>query len=272
MRVFYKCPSCGELFASDTQPFARCVACNVLLRVSAAEIDRKSDRAEPRRAQVFHGVAWEQEGASLANAFGRYVRTLRQLLLQAPQFFFTLGQDEAQGSARRAERFAYIAALIGFAGFFSTQLLLYHHDPSELQRLLGAIAEASGRSVRPGGFGNLFTWGLALTPLLALLPAHIAAGLYHLAMMLFVRERRSYELTFRVAAYGMAPLLLLAIPPIGPLLAPGWILALHWVGLAAGHRMPLSTALFVLMTPLLSVAVFFMRMIAQLLMLSVTTP
>lgn len=183
----------------------------------------------------FDGVAWEKEG----NVVSRFVATTRQLLTQSPQLFFSLGASTEQpADVSRAENFAYLASFIGLAGAFTTQVLL------------------------GGPFAQYFAWALAFTPLLAMMPAHLLAGLYHLPVLVFVREPKSYDVTFRIIAYGMAPLALMAVPPIGPLLAPGWILALHWVGLAAGHRMPLGSALLVMLLPLSTLGILTLRIVA----------
>lgn len=238
----------------------------MLLRVSPAELQRGPEA--PVAVLAFDGVKWE---AAEGNPLMRYLRTLRQLVSRAPHFFFSLG-TQVDAKSGRAETFAYISSLIGLVGFFSTQLWFYTQVPSEAAKLMTLVAETSHLQLRPDAVTRLFTYGLYASPLLAYLPMHVLAGLYHLSLMLLSREKRSYDLTFRIAAYGLGPMILLALPPIGPLLAPGWILALHWVGLSAGHRLPLGITMLAMLMPLATVFIFFMRFIAQLVVLIMTVP
>jgi hypothetical protein len=184
----------------------------------------------------------------------------------AAQFFFMLGDKPSP----RAEWFAYAAALIGFGGYFLLQLLFLQQTRPELMKFIESVAAASQRHVRPQGLEQLFAWGLALSPFLALLPAHITAGLYHAGLFLLGQRPQSYEITFRVAAYGLAPLLLLAIPSVGVFIAPGWILALHWVGIAAAHRLPLGVAFLSITLPSLMFFYVGARFLGQLLLLILT--
>lgn len=256
--MFYRCPRCAELFAADTVPLAKCTVCGVLLRVSPVEMP--ADAEESLAPPVAVTIAWEQPGSIVR----RYIGTLRQLVRSAPQFFYSLPVE----NPGQAERFAYVSSLIGIAGYCAVQLWLTKE--TDLDRLLDIVAQAGGRTASPGGLRKFFAWCFALSPLLAALPAHLAAGLYQLGFWFFRTGPRPYDLTFRVAAYGLAPMVLLAIPGVGPLLAPGWIFALHWTGLAAAHRVPLLVSLLAILMPLLSVGLLILRGIGQLLILSLT--
>ncbi|MCC6812273.1 MAG: YIP1 family protein [Deltaproteobacteria bacterium] len=262
--MFYRCPKCTELFAADTVPLAKCTACGLLLRVSPAEPAR-DETAPPAPPPMPIAIAWEVAPDPRTTP-QRYWRTLLQLTKSAPQVFASF--EEAP--PRHAERFAYLSSLIGFLGYFAVQLWIYRDDGGELARLVDLIARASNRPPRPDGVQKVFAWGLALSPLLAALPAHVLAGLYQLGLWFFRANTRSYDVTFRVVSYGLAPMILLAIPGIGPLLAPGWIFALHWSGIASAHRLPLLVAFLVIAMPALSIGLLLVRGFGQLLLLLLT--
>jgi hypothetical protein len=207
-------------------------------------------------------IAWEQDSPGVVQ---RYLLTVRQLLGSAPRFFFSLDDAPSQ----RAERFAYLSSLVGLMGYFAVQLWFYK-DRSELARLVEIIARSTERPVRPDGVRTLFVWGLLCSPVLAALPAHMAAGMYQLGLWFFRVNQRSYDVTFRVVAYGLAPMLLFAVPGVGPLIAPGWIFALHWTGIAAAHRIPLLVSALVVLMPILSVGLLLLRGSGLLLLLFLT--
>jgi hypothetical protein len=196
--------------------------------------------AEARRSIV----PWEANGAS---APSRFLRTVGQLVRSPARFFLQI----SEGSGRKAEAFAYVVSLIGLVGYFSAQALLFADDHGDLSGALAELAEGTFPAPSSLAIARFFRWCLYLTPLLALFPVHIAAGLYQVGLFLVGASGRAYDVTFRVTAYGLAPMVLLCIPGFGLLLAPGWILALHWVGLAVAHRLSLTATAIAMAIPLL---------------------
>jgi hypothetical protein len=197
----------------------------------------------------------------------RFATTTRLLLRSAPRFFFHLEPSENG----HAERFAYLACFIGIAGYFAGELLLFRDSA---QVLSDAMAQAMGAALpapTPAAITRFFTAGLILSPALALLPVHICAGLYQFGLALLGLPSRGFTVTFRVAAYGLAPMVLLAVPGIGILLAPGWILTLHWIGLSAAHRVPLLLSAIAIALPSLGFLAFFTTVAGRLLLGTLTT-
>jgi hypothetical protein len=222
------------------------MACGALLRVSPAEVLR----APPPPVEAPLSVAWERDAGSLAQ---RFFLTHAQLARGAAQFFASL-EDKP---ARRAELFAYVCSLIGLMGYFAVQLFFLRDVDSA--RLVEIIARATDRPVRPDGVLRFFAWGFALSPLLAALPSHVCAGLYQLGLWSFRAGSHPYELTFRVVSYGLAPMVLLIVPAIGPFLALAWIFALHLEGISTAHRLPPIASLLVILMPALSVGLLLLR-------------
>jgi len=59
---------------------------------------------------------------------------------------------------------------------------------------------------------------------------------------------------------------------VGLLLAPGWILALHWVGIASAHRLPLGVAFLAIILPSMTFLVIAGRFAGQLLLIVLSQP
>lgn len=209
-------------------------------------------------------MPWEQPDRSV---WSRFFGTLRLLLRASPRFFHSL----EPGESGHAERFAYLACFIGIAGYFGGELILFRDSA---QALSDAFAQALGPGATvptPAAITRFFTYGLFASPLLALLPVHVCAGLYHFGLAVLGLPSRGFTVTFRVAAYGLAPMILLAIPGFGILLAPGWILALHWIGLSAAHRVPPLLAAIAMAIPSLGFLAFFATVAGRLVLAALGT-
>jgi len=263
--MFYRCPQCHEIFASEATEVTHCAYCNAWLKISMLETTPQPSPAAKTEAPPVNEQSalapWEQTSPGMVK---RFVLTLRQVLRHAPQFFFRL----APSSSKSAERYAYIVSLIGLLGYFATQTWMFSHPQIELQNMLHDMAERLGGHVPDVAMIARFMRVLTLaTPLLALFPVHIAAGLYHLGLMFSGVETRGYEYTFRVAAYGLTPIIFLAVPGFGMIIAPGWIFALHWIGLSGVHRIPLSTAALAMMIPSLFFVLLSTGFVGELILL-----
>ncbi len=262
---FFRCPRCGELFAAETLPIARCAACGALLRVAA--VPRFVKTAVPvALSPEDWQVPWEARAN--ASAVVRLLATLRLILRSAPRFFFFL--DDSTPAA--AERFAYLVSLIGIAGYFAAERFFLGESAGELSQMMRDSLGPDFNVPSPEAITRLFTVLLIASPVLAALPAHVFAGLYQAGLFLLGLPNRGYHVTFRVAAYGLAPMLLLAIPGLGFFLAPGWILALHWVGLSAGQRLSLPLSAVAMAIPLLAFLAIFGTVLGKLMLAWLSAP
>lgn len=222
--MVYRCPKCDELVTLDPHPVALCPECGTPLGVTPPAVVVSSSPI---------ALTLEDPGPKL----DRIVGTLRQIITAAPRFFHKLESSER---ARAAETFAYVVATLGFAGYFGNEWWLIGDDAVAIA---GAMANVTGLpAADPERIVAVFRTGTLLSPLLGLLPVHLCAGLYHIGLWFTGAEHRGFTVTFKVAAYGLAPMALCVIPGIGWMLAPGGCLALHWVGLAAAHRLSLFQA------------------------------
>lgn len=189
------------------------------------------------------GIPWERDLD--VGVIRRLFRTIYWTMRKAPQLFFGI---EA-GHLKQAESFAYVVSLIGLLGYFAFRAAVFTFVPEDI--LTKALHQIVQGNALPS-IQSLRFWGQMLclsTPLLAIFPVHLAAGLYHVGLMLLGVEHRGYDVTFKVTAYGLAPMIILIIPAGGDLLAIGWVATLHWIGLAAAHRISFLAALVVMTLP-----------------------
>lgn len=253
MSSVYRCPACLEVvssgLASASAELVSCPDCGALVQLQAVPTPTP-DTSPPELAAVSDDGSFVAEATqSLAPAV--LWKTLRQLGQRAPIAFAKL---DGSTPSRTAERFAYLCSLIGLLSYFSIEWLGLRDNA---QLVADAFAQASSfPPPDPERIEQLFFYGMVLSPVLALIPAHLSGGVYQAGLWFVGAEHRGYDVTYKVAAYGMAPMLLCVIPGIGWLLAPIWCLTLHWIGLAAAHRLSLFRAAFAALIPWFSVMVF----------------
>jgi Yip1 domain len=117
-----------------------------------------------------------------------------------------------------------------------------HAPPPWLQKLLEGSNENSPVTT------ILLT---LLTPLMVFVMLYANAGITHLAALLLGQNRKGFAATFTASAYGMAPMVLFAIPGCGPLVALIWIAALTGIGLKYTHGMSTGAAASATLAPYL---------------------
>lgn len=250
--MFYRCPKCRELIAVETTPLGVCPCCETLLQVTPAPPPTASTdthTATPRAAtDAAYVNAWEEQGSSVSN----FARTAVAVFRRAPLVFLRL--REQQLSPRAAERYAYVCSLIGLGGHFLAGYTTTRLDPIGTQRATELIADALHRTAVHGGMQRLFLLGLLATPILAYLPVHLLAGAQHaIAWLLSAtdpeRTATPYELQFRASAFALTPILVLAVPGIGGIVAPGWVLAMQWISFVIVQRTSFFTGLLAIAIP-----------------------
>lgn len=93
---------------------------------------------------------------------------------------------------------------------------------------------------------------LVMLPLFVLLFASIAAGLYHLFLLLFGGAPRGFDVTLRVVCYTSgSSYVLLILPLCGGILATLWSLPVAIAGLREAHGVPGGRAAAAVLVPLL---------------------
>jgi hypothetical protein len=120
-------------------------------------------------------------------------------------------------------------------------LELAEQMPDEQARLLRAYAE--------GLTGSATLGQIVFAPLLALVAVYVGAGLTHLMLSLFRGATRPFDATLTTVAYAFAPMLLLAVPGCGGVIAPVWLVVSLVLGLAMSQRCGVGKAAGAVLAP-----------------------
>lgn len=182
---------------------------------------------------------------SLQDPVGSFVRTVVAVVTQPVPFFRGIAR---QGNFVNPLVFALICALIsallsGILGLIFAPLFASPGDTGE------AFA---------GGIGGLIG-ALILSPILTAIGLVIAAGIFHLLVLIFVRpSNMGFEATFRVASYAQVTQLVSWIPVIGSIIAAVWAIVLYIFGIREVHGTTTGTAALVVLIP---VAVFLILLV-----------
>jgi hypothetical protein len=200
-------------------------------------------RTAPRAAP---GPAFEEPGVGFVAGF---LRTARQVLASPQSFFRRLGPDRPG----RALVYGWILAtlaLVAMTGYSLWQLDLNHE---ELLGQLRANAALLAEGVKPEAaldtLRSFFLVHLIAAPVMALVRLLIACFLVHGITALMGRKSRSFRLTMKSVAYGVTPLIFLAVPLVGLLVGVLWWVVVQTIALSGTHRLaPGRAALAVLLS------------------------
>lgn len=117
----------------------------------------------------------------------------------------------------------------------------------EVSPLLRKLLETSVRA-RP--------WPVVLslalfTPVLAGVMLYLNAGVTHAVALLIGQSKRGFPATFAACAYSCAPLVLLAVPACGSIVAVVWLVVLTGIGMRETHRISPGGAAATVLAPYL---------------------
>jgi len=100
-----------------------------------------------------------------------------------------------------------------------------------------------------GGIGGLIG-GVILSPILTAIGLVIAAGIFHLLVLIFVRpSNMGFEATFRVASYIQVTQLVSWIPVVGSIVAAVWSIVLYIFGIREMHGTTTGKAALIVLIP-----------------------
>jgi hypothetical protein len=198
------------------------------------------------------GTPWERR-AELGFWTG-WAQTVQQALLEPGRLFQSARLDRG-------------AAQLGFAVLTTSAFwtlgqivegLLLRGQRDQLIRILGGISsnpdvspvlqrliEAQKRASSTG-------WVLALalcTPVFAVVFLYLNAALTHAVAALLGQARRGFAATFAACAYACAPLVLLAVPACGSIIAVVWVIVLTSVGMKVTHGISTGAAAATVLAP-----------------------
>jgi hypothetical protein len=160
-------------------------------------------------------------------------------LLEPTVFFRTMRRTGGVGAP---VLFGLVGTLIGGAVAAAYQLMF---------AMLGSGFGAS-EAMRSQAIVSLATSGcyVVLIPIAAVLGMFIAAGIYHVMLLLLGDARRPFETTMRVVGYSHGSTALVNVVPIcGGVIAAVWALVITIIGLAQTHEIPTGKAAIAVLLP-----------------------
>jgi hypothetical protein len=174
------------------------------------------------------------------------VETTKRVLSDPVRFFRTM---PTQGGIGSPLLYAVLIGWIGVvaAGFYSalfqsivgTSMAPFAHN-AELAEVLGFAQSWLGFVIQ-----SLFA------PVGITIGVFVAAGIFHLMLLLLGGAQRDFEATFRAVCYGQAPNVLLLVPFCGSFVAWVWSLVLYIIGIAEAQQISRGKAAAAVLVPLL---------------------
>jgi len=131
-------------------------------------------------------------------------------------------------------------------------------EREQMRRLLGMLS--NNPEVSPmlrkmiGAQGQMNSWGWViglslLTPLFSLVVIYLNAGLTHGVALLLGQSKRGFPATFAACAYSCAPMVLMAVPACGSIVALVWLVVLTGIGMKETHRISTGGAAATVLAP-----------------------
>ena len=171
------------------------------------------------------------------------------------------------GSLFQSARLDRGAAQLGFAvltisAFWTlgqiVEGLLLRGQRDQLRRILGGIASSPDlspvlqRMIEAQTQASSTGWVIALTlctPVFAVVFLYLNAALTHAVAALLGQARRGFAATFAACAYACAPLVLLAVPACGSIIAVIWVIVLTSIGMKVTHGISTGAAAATVLAP-----------------------
>lgn len=188
-------------------------------------------------------MPWEdRDRLGFGNAL---VETTKRVLGEPVAFFRALSRSTGIGSP------LLYAVIIGWIGVVAASFY-----SALFQSLVGSSMAGFGESpelVAALGFAQ--SWGgffvqVIFAPMGLVIGLFIAAGVFHLMLLLLGGARRDFETSFAVVGYAQAPAILMLVPFCGSLVAWVWSLVLYIIGLAEAHGISRGKAAVAVLLPL----------------------
>ncbi len=184
------------------------------------------------------------EAKEKKNYFEDFFKTILQILLEPVNYFKSIPQDNAIGSALA---FGVICQTLAALFQFAYQSL-FNIGFIGLGWLTNSFQEqilSSGLSFVTGGIGIVFT------PIGALVNLFLYTAIYHLFLWMLGGKQFGFNSTLKVVSYAQAPLILSIIPVMGGLLAFIWQYVICIIGIKETHQTTYPRAIMAVVLPAL---------------------
>lgn len=216
-----KCVNCGHEFESKGD-LSFCPACG-------------AKHENTTSAQYY--CAWEDQKTGV---FDGFVKTWKDSVFSPAEFFKKVPPSGAIGSAMLyGVIVATLSLWIGIAwnaGLSKIPWMMPGGQPEMFEKL----------------FSGSFVWiRFVFAPLGALIGLCIAAGIYHLFLLIVGGAKNGIEASFKAICYAQGPSLFNIIPFCGQIVGLIWIIVLNIIGLREIHKTSTGKAAFSVLFPLI---------------------
>ena len=191
-------------------------------------------------------VPWEDRNRiGFGNAL---VETTKRVLGEPVPLFRALSRPSGIGAP------LLYAVIVGWIGVVAASLY-----SALFQTLVGSSMAGFGESPElTAALGFAQSWvGFVVQAILApvglIIGLFVAAGVFHVMLLLLGGARRDFETSFSVVGYAQAPAVIMIIPFCGSLIAWIWSLVLYIIGLSEAHGIGRGKAAAAVLLPLLLV-------------------
>ncbi|UCH96201.1 MAG: YIP1 family protein [Candidatus Aminicenantes bacterium] len=179
-------------------------------------------------------------------------QTMKLVLFQPTNFFRNYKLD---GSIGKPLLFAMIVGWVSAAISMIWGMFISEWIFTALRELRDHLPEIEGMDweqweqigAAEGAFDTIV--GIILAPFFILIAVFIAAGIYHLFLLMVKGANKNFETTFNVTAYGMAAQVAQIIPFCGSLIAWAYGIVLAIIGLTEAHKTDSWKAVFAVFGP-----------------------
>jgi hypothetical protein len=232
-----RCPSCRNTFSTDRAGRQECPVCGKPLVVPEQAVAAPPGEPAPPALESA-GTPWERrQELGLLTA---WAQTVQQALFDPARLFRSANIE--RGSAHLG--FAVLTASVFWSLGQLLDRFLLAGQREQMTRLLeqitgGQIPPMARRMLEAQGKLNTPGMAIALTlftPVASFLLLYLNAAVTHLFALLLGQAKRGFAATFAACAYACAPLVLMAIPGCGSIIASVWLIVLTGIGLKETHR------------------------------------
>ena len=243
-----RCPSCLNTFSTERPGRQSCPICGQPLVVPEVPTAQPADSG--RQPDAPPGTPWERRGE--LGWWTGWGRTVQQALFEPSGLFAAARLDKGASQLGFAVFSTSVAWTIGelleaplrhlMGGRLRESVAGMSSDP-DVQRIIDQMLQ------RTSPAGLLAT--VLLTPLLTLVFLYVNAALTHAVAALMGQAKRGFPATFAACAYACAPMVFLAVPGCGSIVAILWTIVLTSIGIKVTHRISSGAAAAAVLAPYL---------------------
>jgi hypothetical protein len=249
--VLARCPSCRNTFSTARTGHQQCPVCGKPLLVPEQPSAVLAVPPGPADAEPA-GTPWERrKELGLVSA---WLQTIQQALLEPGKLFSSARLD--RGAAQLG--FAVLTASVFSILEQLLEHLLFSGQREQLRRFMASFSDNPNISPllkwmissqnQPSSTGMVVVIAL-FAPLVSLVLLYLNAAVTHGFALVLGQAKRGFPATFAACAYSCAPLVLLAIPGCGSIIALIWLVVLTGFGLKETHRISTGGAAASVLAP-----------------------